>query len=72
MLALDAAEQSAVMQELGTLAERAATIQGGADLLKLADAIFRLVEDRPGIRALLLPEGTDVEKGTRASHRHHR
>lgn len=59
---LDTAEQSTVMQELGALAERAESIQSGADLLKLADAIHRLIEDRPGLRALLLSEGTDVER----------
>ena len=59
---LDKAEQSAVMQDLDVLAERAATIQSGADLLSLVDAIYRLVEDRPGLKALLLPEGTDVEE----------
>lgn len=59
---LDEAEQSAVMKDLDVLSERAATIQDGADLLSLVDAIYRLVEDRPGLEALLLPEGTDVEE----------
>ncbi len=59
---LDEAEQFAVMQDLDVLAERAATIQSGADLLSLVDAIYRLVEGRPELRALLLPEGTDVEQ----------
>jgi hypothetical protein len=57
---LDEAERSAVMKELNVLAERAATLQSGADMLSLVDAIHRLVEDRPGLKALLLPEGTDV------------
>ena len=59
---LDEAEQSAVMQDLDVLAERAAIIQNGADLLSLVDTINRLVENRPGLKALLLPEGTDVEE----------
>ena len=57
---LDEAERAAVMKDLDVLAERAATVQSGADLLSLVDAIHRLVEDRPGLKALLLPEGTDV------------
>ena len=59
---LDEAEQAAVMRELGVLAEQAATIQSSADLLKLADAIHRLVEDQPRLGALLLPDGTDVQE----------
>ncbi len=59
---LDEAEHFSVMQDLDVLAERAATIQSGADLLSLVDAIYRLVEGRPGLKALLLPEGTDVEQ----------
>jgi hypothetical protein len=59
---LNEAEQSAVMQDLNVLAEQAATIQSGADLLSLVDTIHRLVEDRPGLKALLLPEGIDVEQ----------
>jgi hypothetical protein len=57
---LEEAEQSAVMKDFDVLAKRAATIQNGADLLGLVDAIHCLVEDRPGLKALLLPEGTDV------------
>ena len=59
---MDEAEQSAMMQDLDMLAERAATIQNGADLLSLVDAIYHLVEDQPGLKALLLLEGTDVEE----------
>lgn len=59
---MDEAEQATVMKELRVLAERAATIQSAADLLSLTDAIHRLVEDRPGLGALLLPEGTDVSQ----------
>jgi hypothetical protein len=59
---LDEAERSAVMKDLDVLAERAATLQNGVDLLSLVDAIFRLVEDRPGLKALLLPEETNVEE----------
>ena len=55
---LDEAEQSAMMKDLDKLAAR--TVQSSADLLKLVDAIHRLVEDRPGLKALLLPEGTDI------------
>ena len=58
---LDETEQSAVMKELGILAEQAETIQSAADLLSLTDAIHCLVEDRPGLGGLLLPEGSDVE-----------
>lgn len=57
---LDRAEQSALMQELDVLAEGAESIQSGADLLKLADAIHRLVEDHLGLRTLLHQEGTDM------------
>ncbi len=59
---LDEAEQAAVMRELGVLAAQAAAIHSSADLLKLADAIHCLVEDRPRLGALLLPEGTDVQE----------
>jgi hypothetical protein len=59
---LDEAEQLAMMKNLDILAKRAAIIQSGADLLSLVDAIYRLVESRPGLKALLLPEGTDVEE----------
>ena len=44
------------------LAERAETIQNSADLLSLVDATHRLVEDRPGLKALLLPEGINIEQ----------
>ena len=57
---LDEAHQDAVMKELDVLAKQAATVQNDADLLSLADAIHRLVEDQPGLRLLLLPDGTDV------------
>lgn len=57
---LEEAEQLAMMKELDVLAARAATVQSSADLLQLVDAIHRLVEDRPGLKALLLPDGTDV------------
>jgi hypothetical protein len=48
------------MRDLDMLAERAANVQSDADLLGVVDAIHRLVEDQPGLRSLLLPEGTDV------------
>jgi hypothetical protein len=57
---LDKAERSVVMREMDLLAERAATIQSSDALLSLVDAIYRLVEDQPGLKALLLPEVTDV------------
>jgi len=57
---LDETEQAAVMRELDGLAERATTLQSDTDLLQLADAIHCLVEDRAGLRLLLLPEGMDV------------
>src|SRR5436190_17542894 len=57
---LDETEQFAMMQDLDVLAERAASIQSGGELLNLADAIHRLVEDRAGLKELLLPKGTDV------------
>lgn len=57
---LDEVEQLEIIKDLDVLAERAAIIKSGADLLSLVDAIYRLVEDRIGLKALLLPEGTDV------------
>jgi hypothetical protein len=57
---LDANEQATVMRELYVLAEQAATLQSGTDLLQLADAIHCLVESQAGLCSLLLPEGTDV------------
>jgi hypothetical protein len=54
------AERSAVLAELDNLAERAAAINGRADLFGLAEAVHRLVEDREPLRALLLPAGADV------------
>jgi len=65
---LNEAEQAEVIKELDALAEQAAITQSSADLLKLVDAIHRLVEDRPGLGGLLLPEGTDVaeERSQRA------
>jgi hypothetical protein len=53
-------EQSEIIRELDMLAQRFATIRSGAGLLSLADAIHRLAEDRPKLRALLLPLGIDV------------
>src|SRR6266704_1214259 len=59
---LDVEEQAVVMEMLDALVKQADAVQSEADLLKVADAIYRLVEDRPGLGALLLPEGTDVAK----------
>lgn len=60
---LNVMEQNAVVAALEAWAEQVAVMQNDADLLKLADAIYRLVEDQPGLRALLLPSGTDVAEG---------
>ncbi len=57
---LDEAEQVTLMKQLDVLVEQAAAIQCGTDLLSLVDAIHRLVEDRAGLKALLLPEETEV------------
>jgi hypothetical protein len=59
---LDDAELYSLMKELSVLAEQAATIESSAELLQLADAILRLVEDRSGLRGLLLSEEIDVNK----------
>jgi hypothetical protein len=57
---LDDGARSAVLGELDALADRAAAIDSNADLLSLADAVHRLVEDRAPLRALLLPAGASV------------
>jgi hypothetical protein len=57
---LDEAVRSSFIKELGVLGKQAAAIQSGADLSNLIDAIHRLVEDRPALVSLLLPEGNDA------------
>jgi len=57
---LDEAERSSFIKELGVQYEQAAAIQSDADLSNLIDAIHRLVEDRPALVSLLLPEGNDA------------
>jgi hypothetical protein len=57
---LDEAERSSFIKQLGVLYEQAAAVQSDADLSNLIDAIHRLVEDRPALVSLLLPEGNDA------------
>lgn len=59
---LDRAERAAVAGTLRDLSAQAAAVQTDAELVKLADAVHRLIEDTPGLRSRLL-EGapTDVE-----------
>lgn len=54
--ALTPTEQQRVMTELGVLAERAAGVQAEADLLYVADAVQRLLEEIPALGVLLLPD----------------
>jgi len=60
---LNKVEQGEVVKALETLGEQAATMQSDEDLLKLTIAIYGLVEDQAGLRALLLPEGSDAGEG---------
>jgi hypothetical protein len=53
-------EKDAVLTALEALAEQAAAAQSDADLQHLTDAIYRLVSDQPGLKALLLPEGNET------------
>lgn len=57
---LDPAGRKMIVQTLGKLSERAGVVQDEDDLLSVADAIQRLVEDTSALRALLLPEETDI------------
>jgi hypothetical protein len=59
--ALDTEEQARLVAELGTLDYRAAEVRTEADLLYVADAIHRLIEETPTLAALLLPQGIDME-----------
>ena len=51
---LNPTEQERVITELGVLAERAAGVQAEADLLYVADAVHRMVEETPALGVLLL------------------
>ncbi len=53
--ALQPAERTEVVAELHTLSERAARVQTEAELMEVADAVHRLVEETPALAALLLP-----------------
>jgi len=59
--ALDRAEQQEqVVMRLRALEEQAARVQTDAELLELADAVHRLVEETPALARLLLPKEMDV------------
>jgi tetratricopeptide (TPR) repeat protein len=58
---LDPEEQTRVVTELRTLDGRAGGVRTEADLLYVADAIHRLVEETPALAALLLPQEMDVQ-----------
>jgi len=60
LTSLDQAEQSTVIAALAGLADRAAAVQTEAELLTVAEAMHRLVEDTPALRALLLPSEEEV------------
>jgi CHAT domain-containing protein/tetratricopeptide (TPR) repeat protein len=60
---LNEVEQGEVVKALEALDKQAATVQSYDDLSKLTVAIYHLVEDQAGLRALLLPEGSDVGEG---------
>jgi hypothetical protein len=58
---LNPTEQERVITELGVLAERAAGVQAEADLLYVADAVHRMVEETPALGVLLLPDEVPVD-----------
>lgn len=58
--ALEPGERALLQAALGALAEEADQIKDKAELLALAGAVHMLVEELPGLRALLLPEEIDV------------
>ena len=60
---LNEVEQGEVIKALEALDEQAAAVQSDDNLLKLTVAIYRLVKDQAGLRALLLPEGSDAGEG---------
>lgn len=57
---LEPAERVRVTEEMRRLAKRAGRVRKESDLLALADAVHRLVENTPALAALLLPPETDV------------
>jgi hypothetical protein len=57
---LDTADEGIIISKLGALAEQADVAQNDTDLLKVVDAFYRLVEDRPKLGAKFLPEETNV------------
>ena len=60
--ALKPNEHQVLINRLKKLKEYAATVQNENDLLSLANGIFILVENIPGLRALLLPKEFNVKK----------
>lgn len=60
--ALQPAERTEVVTELRALSGRAAEVQTEAELVEVADAVHRLVEETPALAALLLPKEMDVTR----------
>jgi hypothetical protein len=58
---LDQAERDKVREELRALDDQTAGVSSEAELLDVADAVHRLVEETPALKTLLLPEEMDVE-----------
>ena len=56
--ALDPAHRDRVITRLGVLADRAAGVQAEADLMYVAGAVRRLVEETPALAAWLMPGET--------------
>ena len=67
-------ERDAMLTALDVLAAQANIAQSDADLLNLTDAIYRLVNDRPGLKALFSleeaegVEGREQREVTQADH----
>jgi len=57
---LDTTEQDAFMAQLASLAQQAAILQNGADLLGLVPDLYHLVADRPGLRECFLSSKSDL------------
>lgn len=60
LAAVPLAGRSDFIAAMDALTDRADKVQTEEDLLALADAIHRLVEEMPQLRALLLPDGRNV------------
>jgi hypothetical protein len=58
--ALAPAEGKRTVEKLCVLEEQSAGVQNEAELLALADAVNRLIEETPALAALLLPDEMDV------------